>query len=55
MKNKLLKVTGVCFLLLLGIFLGVYGITYITKASTPASYGLYVNESLATAINGKNA
>ena len=53
MKNKLLKVTGVCFLLLLGIFLGVYGITYITKASTPASYGLYVNESLATAINGK--
>lgn len=53
MKNKLLKVTGVCFLLLLGIFLGVYGIAYITKASTPASYGLYVNESLATAVNGK--
>ena len=53
MKNKLLKVTGVCFLLLLGIFLGVYGITYITKASMPTSYGVYFNESLASAIDGK--
>lgn len=53
MKKKLVKGTGICFLLLLGIFLGVYGITYITKASTPVSYGLYVNESLATATGGK--
>ena len=53
MKKRRVRVATLCALLLLGVVLGAYGMTRITEAIAPASYGLYCNASLASAVGGK--